>query len=653
MAVDRGMRARLRYRSDEFLSGGAGRQLGFLFALTMLLVVVFAAVAMVIGAMGGEVAPVDASEPLWAKWLDRSWWYFARFLDAGTMGGDEGQLNRVVSSIATIFGVIVAGLLISSLAGNFQERLESIKRGASPVLEQGHFLILGWSEKIYSVIDQLAEAYISEHLIVVVMAEGDKIEMEEKLRDKVVHQDRVKIVVRSGNSVALNDLSKVSFDRARAIIVLLDEKDADLPSHADGRIIKTLMALFNHPDIAGRAHELRVTAEVMLGESQDIASIASGGRAHVIKTNEIISKIILQTCRIGGLGIVYDELLRFEGNEIHYTPVPAVAGRPFGQLLLDFPNGCVVGVAKRDGSSHVLNPPADYVIGADEELLVLAEDDDIPHVPYAGPLRLDQIRVPPANAVKKNDHMLVLGWNEKAFPIIAEFDAYVGPGSSLTIVSTIDAATREREVLEKCPDLKNTTVRHVDGDFTSRGLMEQLQPALYPTVMVLGQPDDGGAEAADTRAIIALLLLRDFRARTPGRARQRVCSEILEPKNRELAATTELNDIIISNSMVSMVLAQTTYEPRVRPVLEDLFRSEGSEVYIKDLSLYVPNGQPTTFEHLLLAAKARGEVAMGLQIANENPADRYGLRLNPVDTRATPFIPKAGDRLVVLAEEDG
>ena len=62
-------------------------------------------------------------------------------------------------------------------------------------------------------------------------------------------------------------------------------------------------------------------------------------------------------------------------------------------------------------------------------------------------------------------------------------------------------------------------------------------------------------------------------------------------------------------------------------------------------------GQPTTFEHLILAAKARGEVAFGVQISTEDPAQRYGMKLNPKQ-RTTPWLPKHGDRLVVLAEDD-
>ncbi len=646
MAVERGWKAKLRYRADEFLGGGAGKQLGFLFGLTCILVIFFTTISAVTSSVMPSLGIADGNL------IDKAWWYFTRLIDAGSMGGDTGNVNRLVSTAATILGVIVAGLLISSLAGNFQERLETIKRGGAPVMEEGHFLILGWSEKIYSVIDQISEAYATQKIVCVVLAEREKLDMEADLRDKVVHQDRVKLVVRSGSSVSLNDLARVSFAHARAVVVLIDEKDVEEPNRADGRIIKTLLALYNHPEARGRTQLPRVTAEVMVAENQEIAVIASNGRAQVVKTNEMISKIILQTSRIGGLSFVYDELLRFEGNELHYKRVPHVVGKTFAEVLLDFPNGLLVGTSKADGSSHQLNPAADYVLQADDELLILAEDANIQVAPYGGALRFGEMPRLEAAPRRPVEHMLILGWNEKLFPIVQEYDNYVGEGSSLTLVNSLSQEERETRLRESIGPLKNVSLQHVVGAFTSRALMEELQPQKYPTVMVLGDSiDSNSAEDADTRAIIALLLLRDARRRH-GVPRQEVCSEILDPKNRELAATTEINDIVISNEMVSMVLAQITYEPRVRAVLEDLFQSDGSEIYLKPLEVYVPPGQPATVEYLILAAKARGEVLMGVQRYVDDPARRFGLLLNPVD-RQTPFMPAPGDRVVVLAEDDG
>lgn len=650
MAIERGWRAKVRYRVDEFIGGGAGKQLLFLAILTLALVVTFTMIGLVFG-LGTEDG---FGGGFFERVYETAWFYFGRVLDSGTFTADSGIVNRVISTIVSILGVVVAGLLISALAGNFQERLDGIRRGGAPVMEDGHFLVLGWSEKVYSVLDQLSEAYAQKGRIVcVVMSERDKLEMEGKLQDHVRHQHRIKIVVRSGSSTSLGDLEKVSFAQAQAIVVLVDEGDTSDPDTADARVMKTLMAIFNHPEAKAVQGKLRVTAEVMQSHNQELAVIASNGRARVVKTNEMISKIILQTARIPGLALVYDELLRFEGNEIHFKSFPQCVGRPFGSVLLDFPNACVVGLANADGAGHVLNPPADRIIAAHEQLLLLAEDANITFAPYAGPLNPAQFPPIESGAKKPVEHMLVLGWNPKIFPILKEFDDYVAEGSTITLVNALPEAQRVTEIAEHIGEIKTISVRHLEGQFTSRGLMDELNPQNYPTVMVLGDTvESKTAEEADTRAIIALLLLRDARRRSGLAPNQRVVSEILEPKNRELAATTQINDIVISNEMVSMVLAQITYEPRVQAVFEDLLRSEGSEVYLKPLSFYCPPGQQVTYEYLLLAAKARGEVALGVQIYDDDPTKKYGLVLNPT-TRQLPFLPKPGDRLVVLAEEDG
>lgn len=650
MASKRGFRKKIHYRVDEFIGGGAGKQLIFLALLTVGLVLAFTFVGVVIG-VGTDDGYAGG---FFERVYETAWFYFGRVIDPGTFVGDTGLLNRVVSTAVSVMGIVVAGLLISALAGNFQDRLDQIRRGGADVMEDGHFLVLGWSEKIYSVFDQLSEAYAEQGRIAcVVMAEKDKLEMEKALADHVKYPERIKLVVRSGSSTSLGDLEKVSFAQAQAIVVLIHEDDTDDPDKADARVMKTLMAIFNHPEARTLKTPPRVTAEVMQSHNQELAVIASNGHAKVVKTNEMISKIILQTARIPGLSLVYDELLRFEGNEIHFKKFPQLTGRRFGDILLDFPNACVVGVANSDGSAHTLNPPADHVIASHEEILLLAEDANIPFVPYGGPLNPGQFPPLESAAQKPVEHLLILGWNPKIFPILKEFDDYVAAGSTVTLVNSVPEADRLTQIEDACGALGTISLRHMVGQFTSRALMDELNPQNYPNVMVLGDTvESSDAESADTRAIIALLLLRDARRRSSLAPNQRVCSEILEPRNRELAATTQINDIIISNEMVSMVLAQITYEPRAQAVLEDLLRSEGSEVYLKPLEFYCPPNQAVTWEYLLLAAKARSEVALGLQIYDENPNAKYGLVLNP-QTRQHPVMPKPGDRLIVLAEEDG
>ena len=109
MAIERGVRAKLRYRVDEFIGGGAGKQLAFLALLTFSIIGVFTIVGVVLGLGAGEGGILD-------RLYETAWFYFGRVIDAGTFVGDEGIVNRMVSTLVSILGVIVAGLLISALA---------------------------------------------------------------------------------------------------------------------------------------------------------------------------------------------------------------------------------------------------------------------------------------------------------------------------------------------------------------------------------------------------------------------------------------------------------------------------------------------------------------------------------------------------------
>ena len=59
------------------------------------------------------------------------------------------------------------------------DKIEGLKRGRTEVLEAGHTLILGWSDKMLNMIDQLCLANQSAGgKAIVILAERDKQDME-------------------------------------------------------------------------------------------------------------------------------------------------------------------------------------------------------------------------------------------------------------------------------------------------------------------------------------------------------------------------------------------------------------------------------------------------------------------------------------------
>ena len=82
----------------------------------------------------------------------------AQPLDSGTMGGDEGWAFRSVRFVATLCGIFLISILIGTISSGIDEKLEELKKGRSKVLESNHTLILGWSEKVFSIIREIVEA---------------------------------------------------------------------------------------------------------------------------------------------------------------------------------------------------------------------------------------------------------------------------------------------------------------------------------------------------------------------------------------------------------------------------------------------------------------------------------------------------------------
>ena len=156
-------------------------------------------------------------------------------------------------------------------------------------------------------------------------------------------------------------------------------------------------------------------------------------------------------------------------------------------------------------------------------------------------------------------------------------------------------------------------------------------------------------QRADGKTLVTLLHLRDIAAKT-GRPFS-IVSEMLDLRNRNLATVTRSDDFIVSDRLVSLTITQLAENPGLKPVLDDLFDVEGSEVYLKPATDYISMDGPTDFYTVVEAARRRGQVALGyrqLRRANDSRAN-YGVVLNPDKANAVEF--GEDDQIIVLAEE--
>lgn len=623
---------RLRYWFDNTLAAGTIALIGWLAVVSTVMILV---AALLVHVTGIAPAAEDGSQPGIEA---LAWSGLMRTLDAGTMGGDQGGWPFLFAMLGiTLGGIFVVSTLIGVLTSGLESQIDELRKGRSPVVESDHTVILGWSPEIFTIVQELCAANANrKRACIAILADKDKVEMEDELRLRVPDTGTTHVVCRTGNPADLADLELANPAESRSVIVLNPEGDG-----GDAHVIKTVLALTNAPD--RRSDRYNIVAKLEDGRNLRVAKMVGGDEADFVVAGELIARIAVQTCRQSGLSVVYTELMDFGGDEIYFKLEPSLVGQTFGDAVLAYADSCVIGLRKADGRL-ALNPPRAEAIAAGDKVIAISADDDTIRLGGQPDVRTDAIR-DAATAPATPERTLLLGWNERAKVMLRELDAYVPAGSTTAVVVPSEEVAAEVRAL---PAAKNSTVQVRVGDITDRDLLDLLDVPSYQHVITLSPADKADPQQADSRSLITLLHLRDISDRAG--VDISIVSEMRDVRNRELAAVTRADDFIVSDRLMSLLLAQVSENRELMAIFEDLFDPEGAELYLKPASDYLVAGAEVNFYTVCEAALRRGEVAVGYRRKADagRPEASYGVVVNP--DKASPLKFAAGDRIIVLAE---
>lgn len=127
------LKKRLAYRVDVFFS---------VYPYAKLLALLFATVLLI--AFGGlalyAVSDSSLSEALWLSWT-----FVA---DSGNHADQTGMGPRIVSVSISSGGMLVFAMMLGLVSDAISEKVDSLRKGKSEVIEMDHVLILGWSDKL-------------------------------------------------------------------------------------------------------------------------------------------------------------------------------------------------------------------------------------------------------------------------------------------------------------------------------------------------------------------------------------------------------------------------------------------------------------------------------------------------------------------------
>ncbi|MCD4701906.1 MAG: potassium transporter TrkA [Candidatus Aegiribacteria sp.] len=621
-------RDKLRYAFDSMMSKGTSGLIIWLGVLSIILIVVLSIVVLVT-----KTTPGDEG------FIEMTWMSLMRTLDPGTMGGDEGgAFFLLIMLCVTLGGIFIISALIGIVTTSLEARLESLRKGRSRVVERGHTIVLGWTEQVFTIISELTIANENQRSpCIAIMADMDKVEMEDEIRSKISSTKNTRIVCRTGNPAEPSDLEIMSLVTSKSIIILSPEGN-----NPDPEVIKIMLAIINNPSL--KSVDLNIVALIRDPENVEVAHIVGRDKAEIVLAGDIVARMTAQTCLQSGLSIVYQELLDYGGDEIYFHTERELFGKTFREAIFMYDTSSVIGIISANGQP-VLNPPMDTIISKGDRIIAVSEDDDTLILSGRDNLEIDREAIRrDFKEMKSPGRIIMLGWNWRAPIIIRELDNYVQPGSFMKVVADEAICNFKGEDL----DLENLELEYATEITTDRRVLEGLKIEDYDHIIILCYTDSMDAQEADAATLMTLLHIRDITEKRGGDCT--LVSEMKDIRNRNLAEITGADDYIVSDQMLSLLLTQISENRHLSGVFWDLFDPEGSEIYLKPVERYVRTDVPVNFYTVAESAASRGEVAIGYRLSRlKDDADRfYGVVVNPVKHELISF--GEGDAIITLSE---
>jgi voltage-gated potassium channel Kch len=622
---------RLQYYFDYLFSLGPGVLIGALALFTVLLSLITAFVLVVSRLSPGGEPPFDFIEGLWFSFLAN--------LGEGSVAGRESVWTfRFLTLGLTLASIFIVSNLIGIISNAITQKIENLRRGKSAVIENGHIVVLGWSEQVFTIIPQL---FIAQNGLknkkIVILGNQDKVEMEDQIRNRLGSEALRKVVCRSGSPIEMSDLELTNLNDASGILILTPEGD-----NPDAEVVKTVLAITKN--LQRKGHPYKIIAALKEKQNRELSKIVGEGEVEWIFSGQVIARLLAQSCNQPGLSVVYTELLDFTGDEIYFFEEASLVGRTYREALSTFQKGVVIGLQK--GSNFTLNPPMETVIRPGDQIVAIASDEQ-------GLIRGERSTVRDEWIVadhipnRSNESVIILGWSERGNELLRELNNYFPAKSKVCIVT--DKFDLRREVEEISADLKNLKLSFERKSILDRNELEMLKLHKYDHVILLSNDDHSlSIQQIDSNTLFTLLHIRNIAEKA--QARLSIATEILDGRNSRLAEVAKADDFIVSDRLISLMMAQIVSERRRNAVYEDLFNPQGSEIYLKPACQYIKKGVAVNFYTVLESAAQKGETAIGYRLSSlaEDAKRSYGVVINPDKREEVVFTEQ--DKIIVLAE---
>jgi hypothetical protein len=641
---------RLRYRFEKYLNKNGISIFVSLFLVFIVLFIVIIGLRILIlhfTSAGPDPDYNGINDDIWRTWLIMT--------DPGNMNQDNKMSlwAKVSTILAGVVGVIIFSSLIAFITTSLEKIFYNLRKGRGPVMEKEYTLILGWNEKVVDIIKELIIANESEKSAsVVILALEGKEGMDDLIANRISDTKTTRIVTTTGDFSNINELKRVNISEARSVILLSNCSESsgiDEKLISDVLSIKTIMAIIS---CQNGKNELPIIAEIFTEEKRELISFFKDDNIIALDSWDIMGKLLAQTSLTSGLEMVYNEMLSFEGCEVYFYKAEW-NGVSFGGLPFHFKDGVPLGLYnEKDGLK--LRPVKDYVMTPEDQVVILANDDSTINFKSAALLTPIDLTIFGKKKVRRSKNILILGWHNVGEVFIRESYDYLSKGTKINILFNHPT----KELVTKVDEMKNKyegfEITLANSNPMKLEDLQSINPFEYDNIIILSQnTDELNSDKIDSDTLIILLLLRNIKQESETKVTTNIITQILNSENQEIITQTDVDDFIISNKLITMILAQLSEKPLIKKLYDDLFSEDGSEIYVKPADLYFSEfPQTLRFGDLIGLTAKREEICLGIRKGNlsRDNSSNFGVRLNlPKDEVV---IIQVDDYLVVLSEDE-
>lgn len=408
----RGFTATLRYRLKRLVEGSLPRQLMVLGILSAVVIGVF---ALLFNALQTEFGH---GGNLWFSII--SMFSSDSLFEVETQSSVVKTLVLILSSIGI---VVFNGILIAIIIGSLMNHLDELKKGHGEVREKGHIVLLGRSEFIPHILDELdAHCRVERRRSMKVAVMRSALREDDDLVFR--SRPRIDVIPRLGGAWSTDALERLSIRDAKGVVVFGgDPGSGDGLRFNDALVTKTLVSINSligslPRGTGGPSLVLNYNDSARAGYARDYLERSSPGLMPVFFDPVFYTaKLISCLCANPHAYSIYNELLTAEGSEFHEVTPPVPPGTRFGDLALRFPKGIPVGYRK---NRCVLAPDPDTPLPENASIIVLAPSS-------RAALEMDPaescepcIPVPELPEQPTGDGILFIGTNDKLPRIVEE-----------------------------------------------------------------------------------------------------------------------------------------------------------------------------------------------------------------------------------------